>query len=64
MFVAQLVERSLPIIEVGSLNPVIGNNLNLTFTVNCIEKMRIKKKRPRMAHFLKKEVLFLDHSVL
>ena len=47
---AQLEERSLPIPEVHSSNPVIGNILNSTFTVNCIEKTKIKKKRPGMAH--------------
>ena len=49
--VAQLVERSLPIPEVRGSNPVIGKNLYRTFTVNCIEKTKIKKKRPGMAHF-------------
>ena len=42
--VAQLVERSLPISEVRGSNPVIGKNLYRTFTVNCIEKTKIKKK--------------------
>ena len=28
------------------------------FTVNCIEKMKIKKKRTGMAHFLKKQLCF------
>ena len=42
---AQLVERSLPIPEVRSLNPVIGKHLYLTlFAVNCIEKTKIKEK--------------------
>ena len=50
--VAQLVERSLPIPEVRGSNPVIGKNLHSTFTVNCIEKTKSKKKRPGMAHFL------------
>ena len=27
------------------------------FTINCIEKTEMKKKRPGMAHFLKKEML-------
>ena len=56
MVVAQLVERSLPIPEVRSSNPVIGKNLYRTFTVNCIEKTKINKKRPGMAHFLKKTI--------
>ena len=37
--------------EVCGLNPVISKHLYWTFTVNCIEKTKIKKKRPRMAHF-------------
>ena len=55
MVVAQLVERSLPIPEVHGSNLVIDKLLYLTmFTVNCIEKTKIKKKRPGMAHFCKK----------
>ena len=52
---AQLVERLLPIPEVRGSNPVIGKNLYRTFTVNCIEKTKINKKRPGMAHFKKKK---------
>ena len=52
--VAQLVERSLPIPEVRSLNPVIGKKLYLYCTFVycqlCIEKTKIKEKRPGMAH--------------
>ena len=48
-----LVEWSLPIQEVCSSNSVISKNLYWTFTVNCIEKTKIKKKRPRMAYNLK-----------
>ena len=59
MVVAQLVERLLPIPEVRSSNPVIGKNLYWTFAVNCIEKTKIKKKRPGMAH-LKKEYQLYD----
>ena len=51
---AELVERSLPIPEVQVSNPVIAKNLYWTFTVKCIEKMKIKKKRPGMVHFFKK----------
>ena len=51
--VAQLVERSLLTPEVRGSNPVIGNNLYWIFSVNCIEKTKIKKKRPGLAHFLK-----------
>ena len=54
--VAQLVERSLPTPGVRGLNPVIGKLLYWAFkrlaTVNCIEKTKIKKKRPGMAQFL------------
>ena len=49
--VDQLVERLLPIPEVCGSNPVIGKNIYRTFTVNCTEKTKIKKKRPRMAPF-------------
>ena len=54
VIVAQLVERSLLMPEVRSLNPVIGKLLSWTFNclpiVNCIEKTKIKKKRLGMAH--------------
>ena len=56
MVVAQVVERSLPIPEVRGSNPVIGKNIQLTFTVNSIEKTKINKKWPRMAHFYKKSL--------
>ena len=36
--------------EVRGSNPFIGKKLNWTFTVNCIEKTKIKKKRLGMAH--------------
>ena len=50
MIVAQLVERSLPIPEIHGLNPDIGKILS----TNCpIEKMKIKKKRPGLAHLKK-----------
>ena len=48
---AQLVEPLLPIPEVRGSNPVVGKTLYLTFTVNCIEKTKIKKKRLGMVHF-------------
>ena len=48
---AQLVERSLPIPEVRGSNPVIGKTIYYLYTVNGIEKTKIKKKRPGMAHF-------------
>ena len=56
--VAQLVERLLPIPEVRGSNPVISKIYIEHFTVNCIEKTKIKKKRPGKAHFLRK--LFID----
>ena len=50
---AQFVEWSLLTPEVHGSNPVIGKLLSdiYLFAVNCIEKMKIKKKRPGMAHF-------------
>ena len=51
--VAQLVERSLPIPEVRGSNPVIGKIYWTFFTVNCIEKTKIKKKEARNGPFLK-----------
>ena len=55
---AQLVERSLPIPEVGGSNPVIGKNLFIYWTfVYCqlwIEKTKIKKKEAGSGPFLKK----------
>ena len=42
-------------LEVRGSNPVIGKILYCTFTVNCIVKTKIKKKRPGIAHFLKKQ---------
>ena len=49
--VAQLVEWSLLIQVVRGSNKVIGNILYSTLTVNCIEKMKIKKRKPGMTHF-------------
>ena len=46
--VAQLVERSLPTQEYLGLNPAIGK-----LCISCIEKRKIKKKGPGMAHFYK-----------
>ena len=50
MVVAQLVDRLLPTSEVCGSNQVIGKRLYRTLnrlsTVNCIEKTKIKKKRP------------------
>ena len=53
--VAKLKEWSLPTPEVYGSNPVISNiYIEHLFTVNCIEKTKIKKKRPGMA-LLKKD---------
>ena len=52
MVVAQLVEWSIPTPEIHGLNPDIGKILS----TNCtIEKTKIKKKRPGMAHQLTAE---------
>ena len=49
--VAKLAQRPLSILEFCSLNPDIGKIYNeILFTVNCIEKTKINKKRPGMAH--------------
>ena len=53
--VAQLVEQSLSIPEVQGSTPVIGKILlRILFIINCIEKTKINKKKPGMAHFKKK----------
>ena len=41
---AQLVEQLLPIPEVRGSRSVIGQPLYWTFTVNCVEKTKIKKR--------------------
>ena len=53
--VTQLVECLLPIPEVCGSNPVIGKNLYRTINVNFIEKTKVKKNRPGMAHLKKNE---------
>ena len=50
-----MVEPLLPTSEVCSSNPVIGKNLYWTFTVNCIEKTKVKEKETGIANFLKKD---------
>ena len=51
---AELVKRLLPIPEVCCSNPVIANFcFEHLFTVNWIEKTKIKKKRPGMPIFKK-----------
>ena len=48
MVVAQLLLMQ----EVYSLNRVIGKiYIEHLFTANCFKKTKIKKKRPRIAHF-------------
>ena len=47
MVVAQLVEWLLPTPEVLSSNPVICT----LYAVNCIDKMKIKTKRPGIVHY-------------
>ena len=47
VFVAQLVDQLFLTPDIRSSYPVIGN----FFPVNCIEKTKIKKKRPGTANF-------------
>ena len=55
--VAQLVERSLPIPEARGLNPVIRKiNIEYLFTVNCMEKTKLKKKEAGSGPFFLKKV--------
>jgi len=49
--VAHLVEWLLTTPEVRGSNPVIGNFYIEHYFFNCIEKTKIKKKWPGMAHF-------------
>ena len=53
MTVAQLVEWSLPTLEVYISNPVIGKFLSI-LSVNNVEKTKLNKKRPGMVYFFKK----------
>ena len=51
--VAQLVERSPLTPEIRDSTPVIGKlYTEHFFTVNCVEKAKMKKKTPGMAHHL------------
>ena len=54
--VVQLIELLLPTKKVSDLNPVISKLLYVEhlFTLNCIEKTKIKKKRPVIAHVVTK----------
>ena len=54
--VAQLVERSPPIPEVCSSNPLIGKIYIEHFTVNCIEKTKNKEKEAGNGQFFKKVI--------
>ena len=47
---AQLIEWLLPILEVHCSNPVIGKIFIEHFTVNCIEKTKIKEKEAGNDH--------------
>ena len=50
---AQMVDRLPPKPEIHCSNPVIGILLShICLLSNCVEKTKIKKKRPGMAHFL------------
>ena len=60
LVVAQLVEWSLPTPNVRSSNPVICKNLKWIFAVNCIEKMKIKKKGREWPIFVKKYALLQE----
>ena len=58
MVVAQLVERSLSIPEVRGSNPVIGKiYIEHLFTVNCIEKTKIRKRGREWPFFKKTTIL-------
>ena len=50
--VVELVERVVPTPEVRNSNPVISKKLYWTFTVDCTEKMIIKKKEAGIGSFL------------
>ena len=54
--VVQLVELLLPTKKVSDFNPVISKLLYVEhlFTLNCLEKTKIKKKRPVIAHVVTK----------
>ena len=58
--VAQLVQRSLPTPDVCHSNPVISKLLYVT--VNCIGKIKMKKKRPEWSIF--KNIFFRGHQLI
>ena len=55
--VAQLVERSLPTPEVRGSIPIGDINIDQYSTNYNVEKTKIKKKRPGLAHLKKGSVL-------
>ena len=59
----QLVERSLPTSEIRGSNPLIGKMLSTNLSTHCIiEKSKIKKKRPGMAHLFNLIVMSIEFS--
>ena len=62
---AQLVELSLPIqrsaVWIQSSAKIYIGHL---FTVNSIEKTKINKKRPGMAHFFKKQIVCVEREII
>ena len=64
MVVAQLVEWLLLIPEVrGSTSSHRQNYIEHLFIINCIEKTKINKNSPGMAHFLKTDENMEEGSV-
>ena len=67
--VTLFVERLLSMSEVRGLTPVIGkiyieHLFVFLFIINCIEQMKLNKKRLGMAHFLKKVYKLKSESFL
>ena len=54
MVQAHLAEQLFLILEDTGSNPVTATFIEHLFIVNCVEKMKIKKKRPGMGLFCKK----------
>ena len=62
---AQLVERLLAILEFRGSNSVIRKiYIEHLFTVNCIEKTKIKKKEAGNGPFKKKQNKQVSHTVI
>ena len=58
----QLVELSVPIPEVRGSNTAIGKiSIEHWFTINCIEKTKIKKKRAGIAQFCNSKILNINY---